>query len=214
MTSRVNRAEILLKGQCVFELFKQCSTAKLNGAYQTLHLLKHNWRQKDINCWTLHHWPERGEVRKKGEERIIEGRVGRETDGAGQAGLYKGRSRCLLQGPGQRLCLLPFGDPPWLPKLELALPSSPKGIQTQTWGIWVLNLYHLPVRKKAAEDVVREDTGLFFTFPEGIAGIGCFHVVIGCGLLSLWAAWGVHFAQKRLSHGAVCGARWKKGTGS
>lgn len=88
MTSRVNRAEILLKGQSVFELFKQCSTAKLNGAYQMLHLLKHNWRQKDINCSVLHQWPQRGEVRKQGGEK-------KKKRGTKQTGLYKGGTSVL-----------------------------------------------------------------------------------------------------------------------
>lgn len=71
MTSRVNRAEILLKGQSVFELFKQCNTAKLNGAYQTLHLLKHNWRQEDINCSTLAERGEREGMKKQREGKKI-----------------------------------------------------------------------------------------------------------------------------------------------
>lgn len=51
--TKVNRAEILLKGQSVFELFKQCRTSKLNGAYQTSHLSKHNQRWQYINWQTL-----------------------------------------------------------------------------------------------------------------------------------------------------------------
>lgn len=147
----------------------------------------------------LHRWPARGGGKKKRRENKKKGGGPRHDD------LYKGRSRC----PGQRWSLL-FGDPSCLPKLRLALPSSPKGTKNPDLGYLSASSASSP--PAAAGDTVLEDTGLFLAFPEGNAGRGCVHVAIGCGLLSLCAAWDVHFAQKGLRHRRVPGDGGK-GTG-